>query len=57
MAALLCIRPGGARIWWAHLAFTRINITPTILRKEIEELREVRVSAPLRSGSWHLIQS
>jgi hypothetical protein len=30
----------GGRIWWAH--FTRINITPTLLRKKIEDLREVR---------------
>jgi hypothetical protein len=26
--------------WWAHLAFTRINIAPTILRKKIEDARE-----------------
>src|SRR5690349_16327231 len=26
--------------WWAHFAFTRINITPTILRKKIEDVRE-----------------
>jgi hypothetical protein len=26
---------------WAHFAFTRINIEPTILRKKIEDLREV----------------
>jgi hypothetical protein len=30
----------GGRSWWAHLAFTRINIAPTILRKKIEDLRE-----------------
>ena len=24
-------RPAGGRRWWAHLAFTRINIEPTIL--------------------------
>jgi hypothetical protein len=23
--------------WWAHFAFTRINITPTILLKKIED--------------------
>jgi hypothetical protein len=28
---------GGGRIWWAHFEFTRINITPTILPKKIEE--------------------
>jgi len=27
----------GGRAWWAHLAFTRINIELTILKKEIEE--------------------
>jgi GT2 family glycosyltransferase len=26
----------GGRTWWAHVEFTRINITPTILRKKIE---------------------
>jgi hypothetical protein len=30
----------GGRTWWAHFEFTRINIEPTILRKEIEDLRE-----------------
>jgi hypothetical protein len=39
-AALLCIRPGGGRTWWAHFELTRINITPTILRKKIEEFSE-----------------
>jgi serine/threonine protein kinase len=28
------------RTWWAHFEFTRINTTPTILRKKIEDLRE-----------------
>ena len=32
----------GGLWWWAHLAFTRINIAPTILRKKIEDLREAR---------------
>jgi hypothetical protein len=27
--------------WWAHLKFTCINIKLTILRKKIEDLREV----------------
>jgi hypothetical protein len=27
----------GGRTWWAHFAFTRINTTPTILPKKIEE--------------------
>jgi hypothetical protein len=29
---------------WAHFEFTRINITPTILRKKIEDLREAHAS-------------
>jgi hypothetical protein len=34
-------RPGsGGRTWWAHFEFTRINITPTILRKKIEDQSE-----------------
>jgi DNA repair protein RadC len=32
----------GGRTWWAHLKFARINVTPTILRKQIEELMNVR---------------
>jgi hypothetical protein len=32
---------GGGRTWSAHFAFTRINTTPTILRKKIEDLREI----------------
>ena len=27
---------------WAYFDFTRINLTPTILRKKIEDLRESR---------------
>jgi hypothetical protein len=43
----------GGRSWWAHLAFTRINIAPTILRKKIEDLREadprlINTSAPIQ---------
>jgi hypothetical protein len=30
----------GGRTWWVHFAFTRINITPTILYKKIEDLHE-----------------
>jgi hypothetical protein len=41
-AAHLCIRQGGGRTWWAHLEFTRINIKPTILKKEMEDLMNVR---------------
>jgi hypothetical protein len=33
----------GGRTWWAHLELTRINITPTILRKKIEDVREGRL--------------
>jgi len=33
--------PGGGRTWWAHFEFTRINIEPIILRKKIEDLRDV----------------
>ncbi len=38
--ALIAVRDG--RSWWAHLSFTRINITPTILRQKIEDLMNVR---------------
>ena len=31
----------GGRTWWAHFEFTRMNITPTILPKKIEDFREV----------------
>jgi hypothetical protein len=42
----------GGRAWWAHLKFTCINITPTILRKKIEDLREAGASSSivLRAG-------
>jgi len=29
------------RTWWAHFEFTRINIEPIILRKKIEDLRQL----------------
>jgi hypothetical protein len=35
-------RLGGGRIWWAHPAFTRINLALTIRQKEIEELMNVK---------------
>jgi len=35
----------GGRTWWAHFEFTRINTTPTFLRKKIEDLREA-------AGTW-----
>jgi hypothetical protein len=31
-------RLSGGRTWWAHVDFTPINITPTILRKKFEDL-------------------
>ena len=31
----------GGRTWWAHFEFTRINITPIILPKKIEDLRQL----------------
>jgi hypothetical protein len=31
----------GGRTWWAHFEFTRIHITPTILPKKIEDLRQL----------------
>ena len=33
---------GSGRRWWAHLEFTRINIALTILKKDIEELMNVK---------------
>jgi len=41
-----CSLGSGGRAWWAHFAFTRINITPIILRKKIEELLENQRSGP-----------
>jgi hypothetical protein len=32
----------GGRTWWAHFELTRINTTPTIVPKKIEELMNVR---------------
>jgi hypothetical protein len=32
---------GGGRTWWAHVELTRINIEPTILRKNIEERLDI----------------
>jgi hypothetical protein len=31
------LAPGGGRSWWAHFEFTRINTTPTVLPKKIED--------------------
>ena len=33
--------PSGGRSWWAHFAFTRINIEPIILRKKFEDVRQL----------------
>ena len=43
----------GGRTWWAHFEFTRINTTPTILPKKIEDVREAGASTsiPTRSRS------
>ena len=35
----------GGRTWWAYFAFTRIQTTPAILPKKIEELREAGANA------------
>ena len=35
----------GGRTWWAHFEFTRINIAPIILHKNIEDVREARAKA------------
>ena len=43
----------GGRSWWAHFEFTRINITPTILPKKIEE-QLVSGAIGLDSGSFCL---
>jgi hypothetical protein len=37
-------RSSGGRSWWAHLAFTRINIELTILEKKIEERPDILAS-------------
>jgi hypothetical protein len=31
----------GGRTWWAHFEFTRINITPTVQKKKIEETPQI----------------
>jgi len=35
------MRLSGGRTWWAHFEFTRINIEPIILRKKIEDFRQL----------------
>jgi hypothetical protein len=43
--------PSGGRSWWAHCDFTRINIRPTILRKKIEDAREVSAIVSVRAAA------
>ena len=38
------VGPSAGRTWWALFEFTRINIELIILRKKIEDLREVGAS-------------
>jgi hypothetical protein len=38
------VKSSGGRTWWAPFEFTRMNITPTILHKKIEDWREARGS-------------
>jgi hypothetical protein len=35
------VSPRGGRRWWAHLAFTRLNTDPIILRNQIEDLMDI----------------
>ena len=37
--------------WWAHFEFTRINTTPIILPKKIEDVREVGAIVGVSCGS------
>jgi hypothetical protein len=34
------MEPAQAQTWWAQVEFTRINIAPTILQKQLEDARE-----------------
>ena len=49
-------RPGGGRIWWAHIDYTRINIALTIVKKDIEDFLDVAVFA-LRVEEFDLRRS
>ena len=42
----------GGRTWWAHFEFTRINIEPIILRKKIEDVREVGATLVGEKAGW-----
>lgn len=46
--------PSGGRTWWAHLAFTRMNIDRIILGNQIEEGMDVMApgESPLRRHSF-----
>ena len=52
--------PSGGRTWWAHFEFTRINIEPIILRKEIEEAlqgaRELANAKAFMGSDWRAVQ-
>ena len=39
----------GGRTWWAHFEFTRINTTPTILPKKIEDTTLLSGAASLHT--------
>jgi hypothetical protein len=43
--------PSGGRTWWAQFEFTRINIEPIILRKKIEDAREVSAIVGVRAAA------
>ena len=47
----LGIRSSGGCTWWAHFEFTRINIEPIILRKKIEDAREVSAIVGFRAAA------
>jgi hypothetical protein len=53
MSVLTAAQPAfsGGPTWWAHFEFTRINITPTILRKKIEDAREVSAIVGVRAAA------
>jgi len=41
----------GGRTWWAHYEFGRMNIELTILKKEIEDAREVSAIVGVRAAA------
>src|SRR4051812_23901097 len=49
MGHVVCTTPAGrrgivvgGRTWWAHLELTLLNIEPTVLRKKLEDLMNVK---------------